>query len=309
MTSPSGNGPATRLQVFGATDVGRRRSENQDSFLVAELVPGTPDAGVRIDSTDRDGELAGGAAFELGPGGALVFVADGMGGPAGGALASAMAVEAVREAMLDRWTADSGADPARFARRLAEGIEEASRRIHARTSGRPDLAGMGTTATAVGFLDGHAYLGQVGDSRAYLYRRGEAVQLTRDQSLVWEMVEAGTMSEAEAETSSQRNILVQAVGTEPEVNVDVTYQPLRRGDVIVVCSDGLSGPVSRQDLAEVLRSEPDPEAACRTLIDLANERGGPDNITVVVARVDGDGLEPPSPDDPAGRRRFDPEAR
>jgi PPM family protein phosphatase len=204
---------------------------------------------------------------------------------------------------------DPDPEPRQFAARLAEGIEEASRRIHARSSGRSELAGMGTTATAAGFLDGRVILGQVGDSRAYLYREGEVIQLTRDQSLVWEMVEAGTMSEAEAETSSQRNILVQAVGTEPDVDVDLTVQPLRRGDVLLVCSDGLSGLVNREELQEVLHATPEPERACRRLVDLANERGSPDNVTVVIARVDGEGLDAPSPGDEVGRRAFDPDER
>jgi len=149
---------------------------------------------------------------------------------------------------------------------------------------------MGTTTTAVGVLSDHVYVSQVGDSRAYLIRNGQAVQLTKDQSLMQRLVEAGELTEEEAAQSERRNIILQALGPDAKVKVDLTYQEVRRGDVLVLCSDGLSGQVKKDEIAEIAGRAQDLPAACDRLIALANERGGPDNITVVIARFDGEGL-------------------
>src|SRR5207247_10640938 len=135
------------------------------------------------------------------------------------------------------------------------------------------------------------FLTQGGDSRAYLIRSGEAVQLTKDQSLMQRLVEAGELTEEEAEKSERRNIILQALGPDARVKVDLTYQEVRRGDILVLCSDGLSGQVKKEEIAEIVTRERDLQTACDRLIALANERGGPDNVTVVIARFDGDGLE------------------
>ena len=178
---------------------------------------------------------------------------------------------------------------------------------HSRASSQQGhgLEGMGSTATVAGILDDFLYLGQVGDSRAYLIRNGSVFQLTRDQSVVQELVEAGKLTEEEAVQSRRRNMILQALGIAPSVSVDLTYQQLRRGDTLLLCSDGLSGPVQPQEMATVLEQVPDLVQACDRLVALANERGGPDNITVVLARVDGDGLEDPSPADDVSRRVFE----
>ena len=149
---------------------------------------------------------------------------------------------------------------------------------------------MGTTATVAGLLHDHVYVAQVGDSRAYLVRGPRAYQLTRDQSLVQRLVELGELTEEEAETSSRRNILLQALGPSPAVDVDLTSQQVQRGDVLVLCSDGLSAAVSTAEIAEIVGREPRVADACESLIALANERGGRDNITAVLARLDGEGL-------------------
>jgi len=152
------------------------------------------------------------------------------------------------------------------------------------------VRGMGTTTTAAGVLNDHLYLTQVGDSRAYLIRGGQAHQITKDQSLMQRLVEAGELTEEEAAQSERRNIILQALGPDPKVKVDLTHQELRRGDVLVLCSDGLSGQVKKEEIARIVSTTPNLAAVCDKLIALANERGGPDNITVVAARFDGDGL-------------------
>jgi protein phosphatase len=188
------------------------------------------------------------------------------------------------------WNAETEATPQRFAHRLKESVEVANASIHAHAKAHPEVRGMGTTTTAAGVLGDHLYLTQVGDSRAYLVRGGAAHQLTKDQSLMQRLVEAGELTEEEAAQSERRNIILQALGPDPKVKVDLTHQELRRGDVLVLCSDGLSGQVKKEEIAQIVTQSSDLAAACERLVALANERGGPDNITVVMARFDGDGL-------------------
>ena len=171
-------------------------------------------------------------------------------------------------------------------------MEAANRQIHSYAAAHPELRGMGTTTTAVGVLGDRFFLSQVGDSRAYLIRQGQAVQLTKDQSLMQRLVEAGELTEEEAAKSERRNIILQALGPDARVKVDLTHQEVRRGDILVLCSDGLSGSVKKEEIAEIATRERDLQAACDRLIALANQRGGPDNITVILARFDGEGLRP-----------------
>jgi protein phosphatase len=164
---------------------------------------------------------------------------------------------------------------------------------------------MGTTVTAAGVYGEDLYLTQIGDSRAYLIRNGTAIQLTKDQSLMQRLVDAGELTEEEAEQSERRNIILQALGPDPQVKVDLTHQKLRRGDTLVICSDGLSGLVRREEFAEAVGQHADLPSLCGALIDLANERGGPDNITVVAARFGGEGLAEPSNEEGVGYRVYD----
>lgn len=272
--------PAIRIAVFAKTDLGRTRDHNEDRFLVADL-------------TRRDASLLPDVrAHYVGERGSLFVVADGMGGAAAGELASEMATDTIYKQMITAWGSEREITPQRFAFRLKEAVEVANGHIHAHATAHPEVRGMGTTTTAVGVLADHLYLTQVGDSRAYLIRNGDAVQLTKDQSLMQRLVEAGELTEEEAAKSERRNIILQALGPDPKVRVDLTHQEVRRGDVLVLCSDGLSGLVKREEIAGVVTRERDLKAACDALIALANSRGGPDNITVVLARFDGNGLRP-----------------
>ncbi len=161
---------------------------------------------------------------------------------------------------------------------------------------------MGTTSTIAALMDDHLFLGQVGDSRAYILRGDRLVQVTRDQSLVNQLIEAGQLTEEEAETFEHNNIILQALGTADSVQVDLTFVELRQGDTLMLCSDGLSGMVRNDEIREVLRTVDDPLEACKVLTDRANQAGGHDNITVVVAKFDGDGLAPPELEDIEGLR-------
>src|SRR5689334_3866554 len=215
-----------------------------------------------------------------------------MGGAAAGELASEMATETIYREMVRGVAEEGELTPQRFAARLKEAVEAANGQIHSYAVAHPDVRGMGTTTTAAGLLGDHVFLTQVGDSRAYLIRSGEAVQLTKDQSLMQRLVEAGELTEEEAAKSERRNIILQALGPDARVKVDLTHQEVRRGDILVLCSDGLSGQVKKEEIAEVVTGQRDLSAACDRLVALANERGGPDNITVVTVRFGGQGRRP-----------------
>jgi protein phosphatase len=274
------------ISVFGKTDVGRTRDHNEDTFLVADLSRRVANLQPEV------------REHEVGPLGSLFMVADGMGGAAAGEVASSMAADLVFGHMTTVWAEDPEISANRFAYRMKEAVELANNRIHQHAREHPEVRGMGTTATVAGVFGTGLYLAQVGDSRAYLIRNGVATQITKDQSLMQRLVEAGELTEEEAEQSERRNIILQALGPDPRVKVDLTYQELRRGDLLILCSDGLSGQVKKEEIAEVAASTPDLVEICARLITSANERGGPDNITAVAARFGGEGL--PEADGAAG---------
>ncbi|MBI1966622.1 MAG: Stp1/IreP family PP2C-type Ser/Thr phosphatase [Gemmatimonadetes bacterium] len=281
-----------KVQVFGKTDLGKTREHNEDRFLVADL-------------TRQDASLqASVREHEIGERGSLFVVADGMGGAAAGELASEMATDTIYTHLVKMWGVDREATAQKFAYRLKEAVEVANTHIHTYAKAHPEVRGMGTTTTAVGALGENLYISQVGDSRAYLIRKGEAVQLTKDQSLMQRLVEAGELTEEEAAQSERRNIILQALGPDSKVKVDLTHQEIRRGDVLVLCSDGLSGQVKKEEIAEIAGKASDLVAACDKLIGIANERGGPDNITVIVVRFDGDGLRPAEADSEVGHQIY-----
>jgi protein phosphatase len=232
------------------------------------------------------------------------MVCDGMGGAAAGEIASAMAIDAILREITAALASEDAPNEDAFATAIKRATSAANAEIHMFAVEHPEFRGMGTTATVAGVLGDAVYLAQVGDSRAYLVRGGVAQQITKDQSLMQKLVEAGELTEEEAAQSERRNIILQALGPEPQIKIDLTHQQLRRGDVLVLCSDGLSGQVRTDEIARIVSEDEDPMTACKRLIDLANDNGGPDNITVIVARFDGDGLIMPGATDPVGHRVF-----
>lgn len=272
------NEPGVRLAVAALSDVGQARDHNEDRFLVADL-------------TTRDtSSMNGQRPREIGPRGSLLMVADGMGGAAAGEMASQMAVDLVYEQLASSWSSEEDASPDLFARRVREAVERANGRIHGVSLEQPQLQGMGTTATIVGILGTRLLLSQVGDSRAYLVRDGVAVQMTRDQSFLQHLLDTGRVSEEQAHEMAPRNVILQALGPGPTVEVVQHWQPMLRGDTVLLCSDGLSGLVEADDIGAIVGDTDNLAKACQQLVDLANERGGPDNITVILARLTGDGL-------------------
>jgi serine/threonine protein phosphatase PrpC len=206
----------------------------------------------------------------------LFVVADGMGGAQAGEVASEMAVESFEQGLPD------GVSPADA---LVRVIEAANRAIHDRSRSEAEHAGMGTTLTAAYVGEDAVTIAHVGDSRAYLLRDGDLIRLTRDHSLVGELVARGKLTEEQAEAHPQRSVITRALGPEPQVQVDVETFPARSGDVFMINSDGLTGMVAEPRVKELLEGAGSLEAAGRELIAAANDAGGRDNITVVLFRL------------------------
>jgi protein phosphatase len=280
------------VHVFGRTDVGRTREHNEDAFVVADLTRGNATLQPEV------------RTHVVGDRGTLFMVADGMGGAAAGEIASAMAIEVVMRELTEALGGADAPSEEEFASAIKRATAAANAQIHSFALEHPEFRGMGTTATVAGLLGSSVYLAQVGDSRAYLVRDGVGRQITKDQSLMQKLIEAGEITEAEAELSERRNIILQALGPEANIKVDLTHQQVRRGDVLVLCSDGLSGQVRSEEIATIVTESDDLLMACKRMIDRANENGGPDNITVITARFDGDGLESPQGSDAVGHRVF-----
>jgi protein phosphatase len=287
MESPS----RIKITAFGKTDVGLIREHNEDNFLLANV-----DTGLRTSSPEDNLE------FELGPKGVLFLVCDGMGGAAAGEVASTMAVDSISSDMeaAAKTTCDS------FARGLRRAIETANEKINTQSRVNQNERGMGTTCTAVGLVDRTLVVGQIGDSRCYVLRSGELAQITKDQSLAWQLIEAGAMTVEEAKSFEHANIILQALGVQERVDVVLSSVDLCRGDIVLVSSDGLHGPVTDEEMRDILLAEPDPRKACEALVGKALDREGPDNITVVVARFDGDGLPPAEANRELGFVHYDP---
>jgi PPM family protein phosphatase len=210
----------------------------------------------------------------------LFVVADGMGGAQAGEVASRMAIETLGQDLPDGASTEQ---------RLAELVREANRRIHERARVEREHAGMGTTLTAAYLDDAGVAIAHVGDSRAYLWREGELKRLTRDHSLVDELVQRGKLTEQQAAEHPQRSIITRALGPEPDVDVDTWTYPVRPGDVLLLCSDGLTSMISEEQVADILRGTSSLQQAGEELVGAANAAGGRDNITVVLFGVEEEG--------------------
>ncbi|MFN7976042.1 MAG: Stp1/IreP family PP2C-type Ser/Thr phosphatase [Acidobacteriota bacterium] len=275
-----------QIDVFGLTDVGRVRKNNQDYFALVDLSRKNQGTGPEVTS------------HALGTGGTLILVSDGMGGEAAGDVASRRSVETVVEEMI-RWSrADAQGDVGlAFANALDQAVQKANEVVSRESDENPAYRGMGATMTAAGVLDGELFVVQVGDSRCYLHASGVLRQITRDQSLVGQLLVEGRITKEEAERHPHRNIILQALGKSPTIQAEVLRLPLRRGDEILLCSDGLSGPVRDHDIDARLNAGGDLAEICRDLVQTANDHGGSDNITAVVARFLGEGLQLPKEDE------------
>jgi protein phosphatase len=249
-----------RTASAGATDPGRKRANNEDAFLILE-------------------------------GCQLFAVADGVGGREGGEIASAIAVDTLREAVPDLLGTADRTPPAgtsggveRETAVLRQAVTLANRRIIESIQERPELTGMGTTLTALLFARSRVHVIHLGDSRAYRLRSGTFRQISDDHSLVAEQVKAGVLTPAQARTSAHRHVITRALGIHHEAAPDLLQEPVEQGDVYLLCSDGLTEMVEDREIAKVLEKL-SPADAVPKLIAAANKAGGSDNITAVVIQV------------------------
>lgn len=245
------------VELAGMSDIGCQRENNEDQYAYWE--------------PDDDQEFA--------RKGRLAIVADGMGGHEGGQEASRIAVDTIQEVFADT----AGGDPQSL---LLAGFLTAHERILRYADGHPELHGMGTTATAIALVANQLYYAHVGDSRLYLVRGADISRLTHDHSYVGRLVENGVISSAEAETHPQRHILTAALGAGEEVSPETPSQPiaLQKGDVLLLCTDGLWSLLDEGEIRYVVSGSPTPEA-CQVLVKMTKDRGGPDNITLQLLRV------------------------
>jgi len=250
------------LQTAGLTDVGRARSNNEDAFALLD-------------------------------GAGLAVLADGMGGYNAGEVASQMLTGFLRDE-LGRWLQQATtAPPAAVQQAMAICVDNANRAIFESAQDNPRYAGMGTTLVLAVFRPEGVWLGHVGDSRAYRLRNGRLEQLTRDHSLLQEQIDAGLITPEQAQFALHKNLVTRAVGVEPQVELESHLHAVQDGDLLLLCSDGLSDMLTDAELLALCQSHADKAqdlpVLCQALIAAANERGGRDNITAVLARVGGRG--------------------
>ena len=242
------------MKLAGKTDVGRVRQENQDDY--------------------RAGELPGGAVWAL--------VCDGMGGAKGGREASQGACNVIENVFQEQYAQCGAGQEEAF---LKKALIYANRFVFQKASHEESLAGMGTTAVCALVRGGTVYLCHAGDSRAYLFRAGKLAQLTHDHSYVQELVDCGTITVEEAEHHPQKNIITKALGVDYRLEPEFTSEKLQKGDVLLLCTDGLTNMVADVDIAQVLREVPFFDATS-ILVDRALQAGGQDNITVLLMGVE-----------------------
>lgn len=274
------------VELHAKSDVGRVRRGNEDNFLLLDLA--TQQAWTGTDGPENPADMR---KFDLGDQGLVLVVSDGMGGALAGDVASRMAIESVREVMIGN--DGNGCDPnSSLVDCLKHATMQANRAIHFKSLEDSRCSGMGATLTGAAIKDDKLDLVQVGDSRGYVIRGDQIRLATKDQSLVQQLVDVGQISEEEAETHMFRNVILQALGAQTELTPATARIQLRTGDVLLLCSDGLSGKLRNEEIRKIVsESGDDLGAACAALVDEANNRGGEDNITVVLARFSGEELQ------------------
>ena len=273
--------PPLTVRSFGITDPGRVRQNNQDQFLIAVLrkalqVRRTSLPLPKVHYSDDQSHL--------------FVVADGMGGHAGGEQASALAIDSVEAFILDtfKWFSQFKAkDEDKVLADFQSALGQANACILAEAVECPELRGMGTTLTLAYSLNDRLFVAHVGDSRCYLCRHSLLYRLTSDHTLVEDMVRHGELPAQEAPKHPFRHVITNAIGgASVEVKVELHKVQLEAGDTVLLCSDGLTNMLPDEEIARILKSETDPEQTCQKLVSRANEEGGKDNITVILARYE-----------------------
>ena len=277
-----------RVELFARTEIGCVRERNEDAFIVANITTG--ERGLRPHTTMQ----------ELGENVTLVGVCDGMGGAAAGDLASKLAAETLYESLM---TASPLYDQPQLQEAMLTAVASANRAILDYANSHPGKRGMGTTMTAAIVFGHDLFLMHIGDSRAYLRRGRSLTQLTTDHSIVGQMIASGQLTPEQGRIYEHRNVLLQALGVQLAIQPEFVHVSLRAGDVLLLCSDGLTGPLEDARVLELMLKYQDPIRCCRALTEAACAAGGPDNVTVAVSRFVGDGLQIPRTREPISVRR------
>ena len=286
------------VEIHATSHVGRVRRGNEDNYLLLNITRSK----AWTSSQDNGEFVIESQAFDVDENGIVMAVSDGMGGALAGEVASKMAVETVCEKLLSPEDADSTLTPESYDHLLISNLYNATLYanylIHQQGRSDPQFQGMGATFTAIGVTPKAVDIIQVGDSRAYLVRAGKIYQVTKDQSLVQQLIDAQQISPEEAETHTLKNVILQALGAQNEIYpVSARVQP-QKNDVFLLCSDGLSNKVDAANMQRIVLENLDHlEMAAAQLIKEANERGGEDNITVIIAKFSGEDLGEPEGED------------
>ena len=274
------------VELHAKSDVGRVRRGNEDNFLLLDLA--SQQAWTGTDGAENPAEMR---KLEIGDKGLVLVVSDGMGGALAGDVASRMAIDSVREVLIGN-DGEGCAPDSSLVDCLKHATMQANRAIHYKSLEDSRCSGMGATLTGAAIRHDKLDLIQVGDSRAYVMRGDQIRLATKDQSLVQQLVDVGQISEEEAETHMFRNVILQALGAQTELTPATARIQLREGDVLLLCSDGLSGKLRNEEIGKIVsEAGEDLNAACAALVAEANNRGGEDNITVVLARFSGEELQ------------------
>lgn len=243
------------MHVGVRTDIGKHREVNQDSYFVSKK-PGFP----------------------------LFIISDGMGGHKAGEVASKMAIDIIKEKIFNE-VGKIKEDNNQLIELIRKAIETANVEIYKASKAKEEYSGMGTTITMAYILRNKVFIGQIGDSRAYLFRKNKLIQLTEDHSLVAELLKNGSITEEEAESHPQKNVITRAVGTDDTIDTDIVVEKVYKEDLLLLCTDGLTNMVGDNQIKEILSTKADVQTACNELVKMANENGGFDNITVIAVKI------------------------
>lgn len=284
------------VEIHATSHIGRVRKGNEDNYLLLHI----SDAKTWTSSQDPGEFVIESQKFEIDENGIVLAVSDGMGGALAGEVASKMAVETVSERILFN-DPEKTLSPDEFNESLISKLYDATVSanyiIHQQGRTDPQFNGMGATFTGVGITDAAVDMIQVGDSRAYLLRNAKIFQITKDQSLVQQLIDAGQIQPEEAETHALKNVILQALGAQNEIYPVAARLEPQRDDILLICSDGLSNKVTAAEMQKIVLENLDKlEMACAALVKEANKNGGEDNITVIIARLTGSGLPEPTDD-------------
>ena len=269
--SNADSSPQKARKVGMLTDVGQVRTVDEDSILVADL-----SFGVNSKSSNFH----------------LLVVADGMGGHAKGEEASKIALSAISRSVISELVNDTP-----FTKLLEQGIQNANQDILDYTTRHPESSGMGTTSVCA-IVEGNAvHLANVGDSRAYVISDDEIRRVTKDHSFVQSLVDQGEITEAESREHPQKNVITKAVGIGTSIEADTMRLTLDSDESLLLCCDGVIAHLPDDDIHKIIRDSPDPQTACQEIVDMANERGGSDNISLIILSPEGSDIKEPEPDD------------